>query len=593
MANYQQTGSKMKYILGINDGHCATACLLRDGEIVGCVSEERFNRQKNWSGFPTESVRWLLQEAAVGVEQIDAVVLNYKHSGILNIGDGQNAPPEGQLYRRLASLYGRANLLLVLTEYRFPELRPLSEKLMILGEKIRTLLLSQERQRPVLELGIPAEKIILCDHHDTHIYSLLGWNRLGEEALVVTVDGEGDLISSTVSVYRGGEFERTAQTSRFASLGLLYTAVTVYMGMKPLEHEYKIMGLAPYCSDYYVQKTIPVFQNLMALGGPYGLTFRSRYRTDVFGTYLQDKLRGHRFDAIAGAVQTHTEDLMFDLVRAAIKRTGIRRLGLAGGVFMNVKANKRLLEMSEVDELFVFPSCGDESTAIGAAFWYYFQKTGRKPKPIDNLYLGPSFDNRVEKFLATEKVSERFWVEKPNSLEERVADLLVQGKVVARCAGKMEWGARALGNRSILADPRNPDIIMIINEQIKKRDFWMPFTPSILEERADDYLVNPKNIFAPYMILAFDSTDLARRDLRAAMHPYDFTLRPQVVRQSWNPYYHKIIEEFEKRTGVGGVLNTSFNIHGEPIVGTPEDALDVFVRSDLEYLVLGGHLIAK
>jgi carbamoyltransferase len=246
-----------------------------------------------------------------------------------------------------------------------------------------------------------------------------------------------------------------------------------------------------------------------------------------------------------------------------------------------------------VEEIFIFPSAGDESTAIGAAFWYYFQQTGRQPQPIADLYFGPSFDDEVENVLLEEETTGRYRIEKPERLPERVADLLVRGKIVARCAGKMEWGARALGNRSILADPRNPDIVRIINEQIKQRDFWMPFTPSILEERAGDYLVNPKNIFAPYMILAFESTNLARKDLPAAMHPYDFTLRPQVVRQSWNLEYHQIIQEFENRTGVGGVLNTSFNIHGEPIVGTPADALDVFARSGLEYLVLGDCLLAK
>jgi carbamoyltransferase len=581
---------KMKYILGINDGHCATACLLKDGEMVGCVSEERFNRQKNWSGFPTASVRWLLQEAGIGVGQVDAVVLNYQHSGILNIGDGTPTQSGSRLYQRLASLYGRLNLLWVLTEYRLPSLRPFSEKLMVLGEKIRSALLSKERLRPILQLGIPAEKIVLADHHTTHIYSLLGWKNLGDEALVITVDGEGDLLSSTVNIWRRGKFERLAQTSRFVSLGLLYTAVTQYMGMKPLEHEYKIMGLAPYCSDYYIEKTLPVFENLL-IGKDLG--FRSRYRTDLFGVYLQDKLRGHRFDAIAGAVQRHTENLLVHLVKNAIRQTGVHRLALAGGVLMNVKASMLLAALPEVEEIFIFPSAGDESTAIGAAFWYYFQQTGRQPQPIADLYFGPSFDDEVENVLLEEETTGRYRIEKPERLPERVADLLVRGKIVARCAGKMEWGARALGNRSILADPRNPDIVRIINEQIKQRDFWMPFTPSILEERAGDYLVNPKNIFAPYMILAFESTNLARKDLPAAMHPYDFTLRPQVVRQSWNLEYHQIIQEFENRTGVGGVLNTSFNIHGEPIVGTPADALDVFARSGLEYLVLGDCLLAK
>lgn len=584
----------MSIILGINDGHCATACLLVDGKITGCVSEERFKRVKNWSGFPAESVRWLLKEAGIGADAVDKVVLNYKNSGILNVGAG-GTPLSGKgPYRLLSSIYGPASVFWAQVEYQFPELRPLSERLMQVGERVRAAFLSNARLQPILELGVSKEKIVLADHHDTHIHSLLGWENLRRgEALVITVDGEGDLLAATVNVFRDGKFERIAQTSRFASLGLLYTAVTRYMAMKPLEHEYKIMGLAPYCSEYHLQKTLPVFKNLISLGGTKGLTFKTRYRADVFGTYLKATLGSHRFDAIAGALQRHTEDLLVGLVKNAIKATGICRVGLSGGVFLNVKANKRIAELADVKEMFVFPSSGDESTAIGAAYGEYFTKTGKRPEPLRDLYLGPSFDDQIAGILKEQKVGKQYRVEKLGNIEERVAELLTEGKVVARFKGRMEWGARALGNRSILADPRDPDIIMTINEQIKKRDFWMPFTPSILEERADDYLVNPKKIFAPYMIMAFDSTELAKKDLRAAMHPYDFTVRPQVVRESWNPSYHKLIKEFEKRTGVGGVLNTSFNIHGEPIVCTPEDALSVFERSGLQHLALGEYLISK
>jgi carbamoyltransferase len=338
---------------------------------------------------------------------------------------------------------------------------------------------------------------------------------------------------------------------------------------------------------------VPVFENLITLDSSNGLAFRSRYRSDLFPLYLERNLRGHRFDAVAGSLQKHTEALLTALVSNAIHVTGVRRVGLAGGVFMNVKANMLVAQMPEVEDLFIFPSCGDESTAIGSAYWAYFHTQGHRPAPLLNLYLGPAYDDEVSQFMEVQKRDEKYQVKKPDCIEERVADLLAQGKVVARFKGRMEWGARALGNRSILAHPSNPDIIRVINEQVKNRDFWMPFAPSILEERAHDYIVNSKNIPAPYMILAFESTELARRELRAAMHPYDYTLRPQIVKQEWNPSYHRLLKAFEERTGIGGILNTSFNLHGEPIVCTPADAFRVFDCSGLEYLAIGEYLIRK
>ena len=263
-----------------------------------------------------------------------------------------------------------------------------------------------------------------------------------------------------------------------------------------------------------------------------------------------------------------------------------------------MKANKIILEMPEVDDLFVMPSCGDESSAMAACWWYHAERAnanggGPGTVALRDVYLGPE-STRADEERALERFRAAEWldVESEGDLEGRAAELIANGEVVARCRGRMEFGARSLGNRAILADPTKPEVIRIINDMIKNRDFWMPFAPSVLEECAGDYIVNPKRIPAPYMILSFDTTERVA-DLAAAIHPYDRSARPQIVSQEWNPGYHHLISEFRRRTGRGAILNTSFNLHGFPIANTPEDALEVLKNSGLQHLLLGHFLVHK
>ena len=263
---------------------------------------------------------------------------------------------------------------------------------------------------------------------------------------------------------------------------------------------------------------------------------------------------------------------------------------------MNVKANQLIAELPEVKSIYIVPSCGDESTSFGAAFWAY-QKYADVEKypivPLKDLYLGTEYSDR-EISQELKKVRYRsLKIEKKADIEKTVAGLLAKNKIVARFKGRAEWGARALGNRSIIANPSSFNVIKEINDQIKSRDFWMPFAPSIKLERLEKYVTNPKKIKVPYMIMTLDSTDLGKKELVAAMHPYDGTLRPQAVERDWNPGYWRLIDEFEKLTGIGGVLNTSFNLHGFPIVQTPEDALYVLEHSGLKYLAIGSYLVSK
>lgn len=566
-------------ILGIHDGHNATACLLRDGEVVAAVSEERISRIKNESGYPRRAIETVLEMEAVGADEIDTVALGSRFMHTSDFFQGWD------WYRKGFSDQLRS-------EATEPERREY-----YLGERLRERKLTIEDH-----LGITRDRVEIVEHHTAHAaaaYFASPWAADGKEVLVLTLDGSGDGKCATVSVGRGGELKRISETPSAGSIGKVYSRVTFLLGMKPWEHEYKVMGLAPYADEEGVERALPVLEPLVRL--PEGsLVFEpgTHLSTNFCYPYLRSNFENYRFDWIAGAIQHRTEELVIEWVRNAIRETGISRVACGGGVFMNVKANMRLLEeLGGLDDLFVVPSCGDESIAMGAAYQVHVRESGGSnavPEAggIDQVYWGPGFsDEEIERAVREAESEGGLEVERPDDVAARVGELLAGGEIVAVFGGRMEWGARALGNRSILVDPRDFANIREINTAIKERDFWMPFAPSILAERADDYLINEKDVDAPYMILAFRSTPQAREDLIGAMHSYDFTLRPQLVERDANPTYHRILKEFERRTGVGGVLNTSFNIHGEPIVCAPAEALDVLRRSGLEWLRVGPFVV--
>jgi len=310
--------------------------------------------------------------------------------------------------------------------------------------------------------------------------------------------------------------------------------------------------------------------------------------------YLNRLIERKRFDHVAAGAQLFIEQFLTRWVQNCVRETGISKVALSGGVFMNVKANKRILELPEVQELFVFPSCGDETNAFGAAWLLYQSVFQEIPEPLTHLYLGTGYsEKRVETALRNYKFTHRVLVEEKPDIEQRAAELLSKGRIVARFKGKCEFGARALGNRSILANASRVDCVRTINQMIKCRDFWMPFAPSVLEERSEDYFRKPKPMPAPHMIMTFDTREQKRWAMAAAVHPYDFTGRPQEVSEKTNPDYYRLIKCFEGITGEGIILNTSFNLHGEPIVCTPEDALRVFDVSGLEHLALENVLLTK
>jgi carbamoyltransferase len=412
----------------------------------------------------------------------------------------------------------------------------------------------------------------------------------------------GDDVCATVSIGRGGRFERITSVPDSESIAEVYALTTFLMGMVPLEHEYKLMGMAPYASARASENTYRNLSQLFAFDNHSGLTWhRSNGMppTAIAHRYLENLFHLQRFDQVCGGVQKFVEEFLKTWVRNAIRETGIRKVALSGGIFMNVKANKLLLELDEVEDIFVFPSCGDETNAVGAAYWVYAEerlKNGQAVdiEPLRDLYWGrPVSDEEIEETITHYKFSNKVKTETPPDVDRRVAELLARGRVVARAAGRMEFGARALGNRSILANPSDANVIKLINDMIKKRDFWMPFAPSVTVESVHRYIRKPKPVPAPYMIFCFDSIPAKIPAFAAGVHPYDGTARPQEVSESHNPAYHRLIKYYGEITGEEIVLNTSFNLHGFPVVYTPDQALSTLDNSGLEYVALGNFLLSK
>jgi carbamoyltransferase len=402
-------------------------------------------------------------------------------------------------------------------------------------------------------VGIDKEKIEMIDHHTCHILASLYFadTNLDKRYLCFSIDGMGDNSCAKVGIWENNNLKIVSTTEDDYSLGAVYSLVTFYLGMIPLEHEFKVMGMAPYAKGDDAQRIKKVFEKLLWLDE--NGKFTSKLTRIYFMDYILDNLLFERFDSISGAIQEFCEEILQKWIKYWIEKTGINDITLGGGTMMNVKAVKKIYEMPEVNSVFVTPSAGDESLIIGALF-HANQSLNQPIKKITHLYLGTQNDEiETENYLKS--VSDRYDYQKlsKEQMTKTAAKLLSENKIIARCAGREEWGARALGNRSILCNASHFENIDILNQYIKDRDFWMPFTPSILKEDIDKYIVNPKNMSIPYMCITFDSTPLARQHIPAALHPYDKTVRPQAVDKNWNPDYHALISEFKKNTGnVGG-----------------------------------------
>src|SRR3989344_388866 len=589
------------YILGINESHTATAALLKNGSIICCASEERFTRKKGQWGYPKFAVHYCLQEANITIDAISAVYFGFKNPVTYVPGEKNQPNPYGGIIQAVSPHIKRILLFLVGLSPVFFTLYSFLLKTLYPAIAVATFERSY-RKYITRTIGLPLTKIKRMDHHLAHAMSAYYANPAAHKlknkpVLVITNDGYGDDVCSRIYTVKNNSWIEIASTPNHHSIGLLYQYVTEYLGMKPNEHEYKVMGLAPYASSESATEVKKLFRKLFWVDG---LSVKSAIPTLGYYSFLEKNLSKVRFDAIAGGIQACTEELLVELVRNSIERTNIHSIVLGGGVFMNVKANKVINELPGVDSVFVMPSCGDESTAIGAAYYGYKKyceghRLKFELKPLSHLYLGPAFDDTsIKKSIVSYVRNKPMSFYKMKYPAKEVAQLLSKGHVVARLAGRMEFGARALGNLSILANPSNPSVIRTINKQIKIRDFWMPFAPVILKKLVNDYLIFPRqNGESPFMMFAFNTTNRAQKDMPAAIHPFDDTARPQILSRQQNPDYYDIVAEFERITGIGALLNTSFNLHGEPIVLSPLDALQTFHKSGLQYLQLGQYIVMK
>jgi len=565
-----------------------------DGQIIACASEERFTRKKNAICYPKLSIEYCLKEANLRPKDLDLVVIAsddfpfeywvVDHNMNFSIAD-----------RIVEQYHYWKPKLIEKKEVRFLDVF----KQRIIHERYTDELRRMRAKNVDLRfgfvkehLGIPYHKIRKFNHHDCHTYyAMYGGPFRNEKVLVFTVEGFGDDANGSLAIYNGKNIVYKYRTAEFM-LGRLYRYITLLLGFKPDEHEYKVMGLAPYASDYYIKRPYQVFNSSLKVKG-IGFEYKERPRDLYF--WFKERLEGCRFDGIAGALQRYTEEILCDWVKNSINRFNIPIVAFSGGVSMNIKALMEISLLEKVKNIFIPPTGSDESLAMGVLY-RAMKDLGydcAHLKPVSNIYLGPSYNDRYIEGLVIKKRLKDIYMIKERVSPRYIARQLTKGKVVALFRGRMEFGARALGNRSILADPRDTKVIKRINVKIKNRDFWMPFAPTIIKERSHLYLENSKNLSSPFMTMAFKTKPRARKDIPAALHPADYTVRPQILEREQNRFFYGIIKEFEEITGVGAVLNTSFNLHGEPIACSPEDALDVFCKSDLDCLVLNNIILEK
>ena len=596
-------------ILSIYSSLPTTVALIVDNKVVSAVNEERFTRKKNDQVFPKNAIDYCLTNSNIEGKDLDAVAIA---SFISPFDDNlvQKCSWTVQDYIKEQRLRWKPYLV----DKTCSEVKSLLE---IFPEKISYDQYPVQYSKKMINdpdrltkhragrleiysdyLKIDKSKIRAIDHHKAHAYySYYTSNLIGKDVLSFTVDGMGDNINATISTFdKDGKWKRHYATNE-CGIARIYRYMTLLLAMKPNEHEFKVMGLAPYGKEKYAIEAYKVFEQTLQVKGT---EFVWNIKPEDSYYWFKDRLEGMRFDAIAWGLQHWVEKLLLKWTSNTIKKFKINNIIYSGGVAMNIKAMGKLTELDSVDNLFVGGSASDESLAIGSGICLQEDLTLKNKESwssnnfsrIETLYLGPKSSSQEEDKIIKNLDTSKYSIDKDISAKN-IGNLLSQGKIIGRCVDRMEFGQRALGNRSIIADPSNILIKEKINSAIKNRDFWMPFAPIVLDTYAEHYLVNPKKITSPHMTIGFQTTDLGYKKMIAACHPADKSARPQILEQKHNPKLYKIIEEFSKIKNCGAILNTSFNLHGYPIVNTAKDAFYVFENSELDLLQLNNFLIKK
>ena len=590
-------------ILGISAlYHDSAAALLRDGEIVAAAQEERFTRIKHDASFPRNAVDFCLKQAGVSLDQVDYVAFYDKPF---------------LKFERLLETY------LAFAPRGFQSFRMaipvwLREKLFLKDLLIKEL----KRKAPDCNWE---SRLRFSEHHLSHAASAFFPSPF-EEAAVLTMDGVGEWATTSLAIGRGNKLEVVKEIHFPHSLGLLYSAFTYYTGFKVNSGEYKLMGLAPYGEPKYTQLIFDHLIDVKADGSfrldqsyfnySTGLTMTSPKFHDLFGSpprRPEEKLEQHHMD-LAASIQAVTEEIVLRLTRAIRSETGIRNLCLAGGVALNCVANGKILRDGKFDGLWVQPAAGDAGGALGAALAIHYIHLGQARASngkdvMRGSYLGPIFDqDEIEHRLAA--AGAKFTVMDDAGLVDQCAEALVAGKALGWFQGRMEFGPRALGGRSILGDARAPAMQSVLNLKVKYRESFRPFAPSVLREDVAEWFELDGD--SPYMLMVadvaknrrramteeeknlfgIDKLNVPRSEIPAVTH-IDYSARIQTVHAETNPRYHALISAFKQKTGCPVIVNTSFNVRGEPIVCTPEDAFRCFMGTEIEALAVGNCWLRK
>ncbi|MBI4640405.1 MAG: carbamoyltransferase [Candidatus Tectomicrobia bacterium] len=590
------------YILGISCFyHDAAAAILKDGQLIAAAEEERFSRIKHDFGFPHHAIQFCLKRAGISSHNLDYVVF-YENPFVkferIFMTTFQTVPKSWKVFREAMITW-------------------LLDKLWI-----KSLLKEK--------LGIDDQKILFTEHHLSHAASCFLPSPF-EEAAILTIDGVGEWTTTTFGTGKGTTITLNRELRFPHSLGLLYSAFTAFLGFEVNEGEYKVMGMAPYGTPKYLDKVYKLIHvepdgsfwidmdyfsyhyspektfngKFEALFGPprdphaYFFTPTTRYPS-YFGpkpaNYETLSQQNLHYADIAASIQRVTEEVLLKMAHALYRETGLKKLCMAGGVALNSVANGRILRETPFEELYIQPAAGDGGGALGAALYVYHCLLGKgREFVMEHAYWGEIHrEGEIRSFLDSQGVAYQI-VDDDEKLIGKVVELLQGGKVIGWFQGPFEWGPRALGNRSILADPRREEMKDIVNVKIKFREPFRPFAPSVLAERTEEFFDlpgAPHHYPARFMLYVVDVKENQREVVPAITH-VGGTARLQTVHREVNPRYYRLIEAFGEATGVPVVLNTSFNLKGEPIVNTPEEAFRTFMKSEMDVLVLEKYLITK
>ena len=587
-------------ILGISWGFNSSCCLMKNGKVLAAQQEERFVRIKNYCTWPGNAIKSCLKISNTKKQEIDAVVWagedallphyfltnrysNFSYEDMINEQYNYWYP---KIYKKkfvnYISLFKKKINL-----NQSPGKRILKKLKKNWNNKKGHELMHELRYYLVKkELGIEKNKVFFEEHHKCHsFYSLAKNYNENKRFLIFTLDGSGDKgINCTVSTFSNKKLKRLFETKNFI-LGRIYRHITLLLGMKWGEHEYKTMGLAPYSNEKYSRGVYEILNRSLKIINSNKVVPKVK---DCY-FYFQKPLSYFRFDGIAQGVQKFAEKKILEWFNLWIKKTNIKNICYSGGVSMNVKANLEISKINKIKSFTVMGSGTDDSLSIGACY-SYANRVGQKVEPLNHLYQGYKIDpNELKKYV---KKNKKYKIIK-NPSNKLISKLLFEGKIIGRCKGSMEFGARALGNRSILADPSSADTIKKINEKIKSRDFWMPFAPSVLEEDAKKYFkINPICDYTQ-MSICVESLKGTSKIIPAVLHPADNTARIHLVKKKLNPDYYDLIKSYKKLSGHGVLLNTSLNLHGKPIAKNTKNCIEILDNSDIDGIQVENILFLK